>query len=59
VEPQLFDDIINMMYRLGLIPEDDDDFLQAVELAQKMIEKMKRRGKVRSKIEIKTNKNTN
>jgi hypothetical protein len=33
VEGPLADDIINMMYMLGLIPEDDDAFLQVVELA--------------------------
>jgi hypothetical protein len=34
-----------MMYILGLIPEDHDDFLQVVELAGKRIEEMKRRAK--------------
>jgi hypothetical protein len=33
------------MYMLGSIPEDDDAFLQVVELAGKRIEEMKRRSK--------------
>jgi hypothetical protein len=59
VEAQLPDDIINMMYMLRPIPEDDDDFLQVVELAGKRIEEIKRRAKARSKMEIKTHKNSN
>jgi hypothetical protein len=30
-----------MMYMLGLIPENDDAFLEVVELAEKMIEEIK------------------
>jgi hypothetical protein len=35
------------MYMLGLIPEDDDAFLQVVELVGKRVEEMKRRAKAR------------
>jgi hypothetical protein len=42
VEAQLLDDIINMMYMLGRIPEDDDVFLPIIDLARKTIEEMKR-----------------
>jgi hypothetical protein len=59
VEAQLPDDIINMMYMLGPIAEDDEDFFQVVELAGKRIEQMKRRPKARSKMEIKKHKNSN
>jgi hypothetical protein len=58
VEAQLADDIINMMYMLGPIPEDDDAFLQVVELAGKRIEEMKRRAKARNFGEAKPQKNT-
>jgi hypothetical protein len=43
VKAQLPDGIINMMYMLGLISEDDDASLQVVDLAGKRIEEMKRR----------------
>jgi hypothetical protein len=46
------------MYMLGPIPEDDDAFLQVVELAGKMIEEMKRRAKARNFAEAKPQKNT-
>jgi hypothetical protein len=45
VEAQLSDDIINMRYMLGLIPEDNDAFLQVVELAGTRFKEMKRRAK--------------
>jgi hypothetical protein len=41
VEAQLPDNIINMMYMLGPIPEDDDAFLQVVELVGTRVEEMK------------------
>jgi hypothetical protein len=46
------------MYMLGLIPEDDDAFLQVVALAGNRIEEMKRRAKVRNVGEPKPQKNT-
>jgi hypothetical protein len=48
VEAPLPDDIITMMYMLGPIPEDDDDFLQVVETAGKRVEEYKRRQKERT-----------
>jgi hypothetical protein len=58
VKAQLPDHIINMMYMLGTMPEDDDAFLQVVELAGKNIEEMKRRAKARTFGEAKPQKNT-
>jgi hypothetical protein len=58
VEAQLPDDIINMMNILGPIPEDDDAFLQVVELAGKRIEEMTRRAKARNFGAAKPQKNT-
>jgi hypothetical protein len=42
---------------LGLIPQDNNVFLQVVELAGKRIEKMKRRAKARNFGEAKPHKN--
>jgi hypothetical protein len=58
VEAQLADNIIYMMYMLGPIPEDDDGFLQVIELAGKRIEKMKRCAKACHFGEAKPQKNT-
>jgi hypothetical protein len=57
VEAQLPDDIVNMMYMLGPIPETEDEFLQVAELVGKRVEQMKRRAKGRSKGEVKLIKN--
>jgi hypothetical protein len=46
-----------MMYMLGPIPEDDDDFLQVVETAGKRVEEYKRRQKERTSGETKPSKN--
>jgi hypothetical protein len=46
VEAQLADNIIDIMNMLGLIPEDDDAFLQVVEIVGNRIDKIKRRAKV-------------
>jgi hypothetical protein len=43
VEAHLPDDIFDMRYILGPIPEDDDAFLQLIDLAGKRVEEMKRR----------------
>jgi hypothetical protein len=42
VEAQPSDDIITMMYLLGRIPDDNDDFLQVVNTAGKRVEEYKR-----------------
>jgi hypothetical protein len=48
VEAQHPDNIINMIYMLRPIPEDDDVFLEVVELPGKQIEEMKRHAKARN-----------
>jgi hypothetical protein len=58
VEAQLPDDIINMMYMLRLIPEEEDAFLQVVELARKRIEDIKRHSKARNFAEVTLPKHT-
>jgi hypothetical protein len=47
-----------MMYMLGPIPDDDDDFLQVVETAGKRVEEYKQRTKERTSGETKPNKNS-
>jgi hypothetical protein len=47
-----------MMYMLGSIPDDDDDFLQVVETAGKRVEEYKWRTTERTSGETKPNKNS-
>jgi hypothetical protein len=58
VKVHLPDNIVNMMYLLGPILEDDDVFLQVVELAGKRVDEMKRRAKARNIGEAKPQETT-
>jgi hypothetical protein len=58
VEVQLPDNIHNMISMLGLIQEDNNAFLQVIELAGNRVEKIKRYAKARNFEEVKPSKNT-
>jgi hypothetical protein len=58
VEAQLLHFIITMMHMLSSIPDNDDNFLEVVETAEKPVQEYKCRTKERTSGETKPNKNS-